>query len=231
MRLTKSKKLLFFIILVLSWFLFYLAGVYNYFTIAFLVEQRNYLQAFVENHYAWSVISYMVLYIALVSTALPVALVSTVAGGFLFGALYGMVYSVIAATIGASILFYIIRSWYSAVMHQRYSHHIQWLATEFKRYGPWYLLAVRLSMVFPFFLINLLAPLLPVSLVSFAWTTMLGIMPGSYLYAYAGSQLLHMQHVSDLISAKYVILIIFFCCMALLPVLLGHLGIIKAKKL
>jgi len=56
-----------------------------------------------------------------------------------------------------------------------------------KHGGHLYLLTLRLMPVFPFFLINILTGLINIPLRTFIWTTSLGIIPGSLVYAFAGS--------------------------------------------
>ena len=72
------------------------------------------------------------------------------------------------------------------------------------RNGASYLLTLRLIPVFPFFLINFLAGLTKVPLRTFLWTTSLGIIPGTVVFAFAGQQLGSINSPADILSKKVI---------------------------
>jgi uncharacterized membrane protein YdjX (TVP38/TMEM64 family) len=51
------------------------------------------------------------------------------------------------------------------------------------------LIAMRLMPILPFFMVNLLAALFGVATLRFAWTTVLGIIPGGFVYTWVGAGL------------------------------------------
>src|SRR5690606_24493774 len=69
-----------------------------------------------------------------------------------------------------------------------------------KEDGGVYLFFLRLNPVFPFFLINSLMGLTPMSVWQYFWISQLGTLPGTLLYVNAGTQIARIQSVSDVVS-------------------------------
>ena len=81
------------------------SGIGHYFTLEEIQNQREHLMHFVSEQYWWAVIGYIALYIVIVVSALPLAALGTVAGGYLFGLIPTVIYTNIGATIGATLFF------------------------------------------------------------------------------------------------------------------------------
>jgi uncharacterized membrane protein YdjX (TVP38/TMEM64 family) len=71
--------------------------------------------------------------------------------------------------------------------------------------------------VFPFFVVNLLAGLTKVKLRTFIWTTSLGILPSSLIYAFAGEQIGKIHHVSEIFSGRVLVAFILLALAAISP--------------
>ncbi len=72
------------------------------------------------------------------------------------------------------------------LLQDKYQLQLDRFNREMEASGSRYLLTLRLIPIFPFFLINFLSGLTRVPLKTFAWTTALGIIPGTIIFAYAG---------------------------------------------
>lgn len=136
-----------------------------------------------------AIAGYAAIYAAAVALSLPGALVLTLAGGFLFGWLIGGLVAVAAATAGASAIFLVARSTLGAWFAARAGSRMESLAQGFRRDALSYLLFLRLVPAFPFWLVNLAPALLGVRLSTFVLATFLGIIPGTFAFALAGSGL------------------------------------------
>ena len=73
----------------------------DYLTFETLRANREALIAFRDQHYLWSALGFIGIYIVLVAFSLPGATIATLTGGFLFGVFPGALFNVGAATIGA----------------------------------------------------------------------------------------------------------------------------------
>jgi uncharacterized membrane protein YdjX (TVP38/TMEM64 family) len=111
----------------------------------------------------------------------------TLAGGLLFGAWIGTVLAVLAATVGAIGVFLAARSALAAPLARRAGPWLERLRPGLERDGFWYLMTLRLMPVAPFWLVNLVPALVGLRLPSFALATLIGIIPGTAVFAAIGA--------------------------------------------
>lgn len=219
-----NTRILIGIAFVLLLLLLRFSGVTNYLTLANLKEQRLDLMKFVDSHYFWAVLIYISWYISIVVVALPIAALSTVAGGFLFGVFPAVIYANIGATIGATLFFLLVRYAFVSALQNRYARHMQWVHTEMELHGIAYLLAIRFIAIIPFFIMNALIALTNISVWTFAWTTSVGIIPGTAVYAFAGQQLTTIDSLRDIFSPTVLIAFLLLATLAVVPLLAKKYG-------
>lgn len=130
---------------------------------------------------------FVVIYLIAVAFSIPGATVLSLLGGFLFGPFLGVLLINLGATSGAVAVFLAARYFLGRDVQKKYEDKLALLNREIEKNGKSYFLTLRLIPLFPFFLINLLAGFTTVPLRTFFWTTALGIIPGSFVYAYLGS--------------------------------------------
>ncbi|MDH5670376.1 MAG: VTT domain-containing protein, partial [Nitrospira sp.] len=82
-----------------------------------------------------------------------------------------------------------------------------------------YLLTIRLIPIFPFFVVNLVSGLTRMNLGHYISATALGIIPGSFVYAYAGRQLGTIDSLKDIASLNVIGAFVLLGLLALVPVL------------
>lgn len=169
--------------------LMYYFRLHSYFSIDNLHEYEYELKNFITHYYIFSVFLYIVLYILTTSFSLPVATTFTLAAGFLFGSLLGAFYSLIGATGGALGAFLFVRYLIGDWAREKYKERLDTFYYHLQRYGLYYLLMVRIVPIFPFFIVNVVAALMPISVGIFALTTFVGMIPAAFVYATIGSQL------------------------------------------
>jgi uncharacterized membrane protein YdjX (TVP38/TMEM64 family) len=130
---------------------------------------------------------FVLLYIAVAALSVPEAAVVTVAGGLLFGTELGGTLTVLGATAGAVILFVVARSALAEPLARRGGAVMRAVCDRLHRDGFLYLLSVRLIPAFPFWLVNLAAALCGMRLLPFAAATLVGIAPGTFVFASIGA--------------------------------------------
>jgi uncharacterized membrane protein YdjX (TVP38/TMEM64 family) len=220
----KYKKQIILLAILVAVILFVrLSGASGYLTLENLKKNKELLQHFIEARYFFAVVTYIVVYILTVTFSIPGATVLTLAGGFLFGLLPAIIYANVGATIGATLGFLFARYILGNSIQEKYAPQLERFNRELDENGHLYLLTLRLIPAFPFFLINLLAGLTKVSLKTFFWTTMVGILPGSLVYSFAGSQLNTIESVEDIFSGSIIAAFLALALFALLPVILKKL--------
>ncbi|WP_306119833.1 MULTISPECIES: TVP38/TMEM64 family protein [unclassified Roseitalea] len=164
----------------------YLMGWQRFFSIAFLAESRESLTAFVQANYLLATGGFAVLYALAVAFSFPAASVLTIFGGFLFGWLVGGLLVAVGATTGATAIFLAARSAFGDFLRARVGGRVKALADGFEEDAFSYLLVLRLAPVFPFFVINIAPALFNVPLRVYVLATFIGILPGTFAYAYLG---------------------------------------------
>jgi uncharacterized membrane protein YdjX (TVP38/TMEM64 family) len=184
-----------------------------------LKQNRDALLVFVQEHYWLSVACYIALYIAATSFPLPAGLVLTLAGGFLFGTLASVLYISLGATGGAVISFLSARYLFGNRVQEKYVLQLKKFNEEVERNGPHYLLTLRFIPLFPFFLINFLSGFTKVPLKTFVWTTSVGILPGTAVFAFAGRQIGLINSPAEILSGKMLMVFLVLALFTLLPVI------------
>lgn len=154
-----------------------------------LMNRREALGAAVAAHQALSMALFVLIYAVYVTLSIPGASLLTLAGGYLFGGWAGGALSATAATLGAIALFTAARSSLGDMLRQRAGPWVQKFRAGFEADAAAYLLFLRLAPVFPFWLVNLVTAVLGIPLSTFVWTTFIGILPGTFVFALAGAGL------------------------------------------
>jgi len=164
----------------------YAMGWHEHLNLQALVESRTALHTRIEAHPVLSAAGFTILYATAVAVAFPAASLLTVAAGFLFGWFWGGTLAVVAATAGATALFLAARSAFGDFLRRRVGGRAARLARGFEKGAFGYLLVLRLTPIFPFWMVNIVPAFFNVRLGTFVAATAIGILPATYAYAYLG---------------------------------------------
>ena len=108
--------------------------------------------------------------------------------GWLYGFWQGVLIILLGLTAAATIIFflsrYILRSWIEA----RYAKFLTALNRHLRKEGAFYLLTLRMAH-FPYSFLNYASGASRVPIQTFWWTTALGLLPGTMVFAYVGMRL------------------------------------------
>jgi len=195
----------------------------TYFTFENLKNQKEILSSYVDENYFLTIFIFVLIYIISVAFLIPIATVLTLAGGFLFGSIEGTLFVNIGATIGAGFAFLFARYIIGAKLQEKYSTQLEKFNKELTENKYQYLFSLRFLPIFPFFLVNFLAGLTKVDFKTFIITTSLGIIPGSFVYTYAGSQLSSINALSDIFSKEILSAFLLLGFLTLLPIIIKKL--------
>jgi uncharacterized membrane protein YdjX (TVP38/TMEM64 family) len=176
-------------LIVIAMIIAYLFGAHRYLSLETVVREHEDLGAFVERHLMSTVLLYFAVYVGAVALSVPGAAVLTVVGGFLFGWAWGGIAAIAAASVGASIIFLIARGPLGGTLRERAGPIAARLAAGFQEDAWSYLLFLRLAFVVPFWLVNIAAALFEVRFLTFVTATVIGIIPGTFAYAFLGAGL------------------------------------------
>lgn len=200
-----------------------LSGLSQLITFATFKRWKFFLLHFVDSHYTLSVLLYSLLFIIISTFAIPSPTVLTVIGGFLFGIFPAFAIVMVAATIGAITSFFFARYSAGDELHKRYEARLARFNTRFRNDGHWYLLSLRMIPIVPFSLMNIFCGLTRVSLFTFVWTTILGIIPGTFVYIYAGSKLVTISTINNIFSPEIIAALVFLSLLGFMPFIVKRL--------
>jgi uncharacterized membrane protein YdjX (TVP38/TMEM64 family) len=173
-------------VLALAAAVFILSGGRNYLSFSALAEHRELLCSLAQNGGVLAALGFILTYAGVTALSIPGAIIITLVGGFLFGPWLGATYSLTGATIGASVVFLAARAGLSGLA-DRAGPHIQRLKSGFRKDAFSYLLCLRLMPIFPFWLVNLVAGVMGMRLLSYVVATFVGMIPGALVYAGLGN--------------------------------------------
>ncbi len=191
----------------------------HYLTLEALKANRDRLLAFTDANFAAAVGIFIATYCVVTGLSLPGAAILTLAGGFLFGSVLGTVFVNIGATTGATLAFlaarYLLRDW----VEQKFGDRLGPIQEGFSKNAFSYLMTLRLIPLFPFFLVNMVSGLTRVSVATYVAATAIGIIPGSFVYAYAGRQLGTINSLKEIASPHVLLAFTLLGLLALAPIL------------
>lgn len=166
---------------------FFALGGPKYLNLETLKANREILAGFVESNFLLTILAFIGLYALLTAISFPGASVLSLFGGFMFGTVTGTIGIVIGATIGATALFLAARYALGDVLRKKAGPYMQKFEQGLKENEFSYMFILRLIPAFPFFIVNIVPALFDVKIRNYIITTMLGIIPGSLVYASVGN--------------------------------------------
>jgi uncharacterized membrane protein YdjX (TVP38/TMEM64 family) len=214
-----TKKIIIALVGIVVIALFFYLDVQRFMTLAALKVNRQLLLDYYAAHKLAMVAGFMSIYIIQAALSLPGAAIMSLASGAIFGSIMGTIYANIAATIGATLAFLVTRYLVRDVVLNRFGSKLEGMNRELETQGFSYLLFLRLVPIFPFFLINLAAGLTRLPLRTFFIGTMLGIIPGGFVYVNAGASLATIDSLSGIASPRVLGSFVLLGLFALIPVL------------
>jgi uncharacterized membrane protein YdjX (TVP38/TMEM64 family) len=154
---------------------------------------RGYQQAFPRAVYVAAFLAYVIL----AGLSLPGAFILTVVFGWYFGFIQSLLLVSFASTTGASLAFLCSRYVLKDLFRSRFGARLRMFNDALARDGAFYLFTLRLVPAVPFFLVNLVMGLTPVTLGTFWWVSQIGMLPGTAIYAYAGASAPYLHDLSQ----------------------------------
>ncbi len=164
-------------------------GLDDYLTFESLHENRMLLEGFISDHRVLAPVVFFLVYATVVAFSLPGGAVMTIAGGFLFGNVLGTALVILSATMGAVAIFTAAKTALGESLRAKAGPWLQNFEAGFQKNAFNYLLVLRLIPLFPFFVVNLVPAFLGVGLRTYTIATVIGIIPGSFVYASVGAGL------------------------------------------
>ena len=207
---------------------FFIFDLGQYLSLDYFKSQQEAISNFYQDNPYLSAGIFVSVYIAVTALSLPGAAVMTLAGGAVFGLLEGTVLVSFASTIGATLAFLVSRTLLRESVQARFADSLKSINAGIEKEGSFYLFGLRLVPLFPFFVINLVMGLTPIRTGQFFIISQLGMLPGTLVYVYAGTQLGQISSLSGILSPG---LLFAFALLGIFPIIAKKfMESLQAKK-
>ncbi|MBL0478103.1 FAD-dependent oxidoreductase [Aeromonas veronii] len=172
----------------------------RYLTLDALQAQQAAVAQWVDSHFVSASLLFVLIYVLSTALSLPGASLLTLGGSAVFGVVWGLLLVSFASSIGATLAFlsarFLLRDW----VERRFGDKLATFQSGMAKEGTFYLLSLRLIPIFPFFLVNLLMGLTPIRVSTYYWVSQLGMLPGTFVYVLAGSELGQLTSTGNILS-------------------------------
>ena len=132
---------------------------------------------------------FFVIYILLTSFSLPVAFILGITSGIVFDPYKAILLVSFSSSIGATFALIISRYIFRDFLEKKYHDQYKVFNDGFIKNGIYYLFAIRMSPVFPYFLVNLFSGLTTMRILPYYLTTQIGMLPNTILVILLGNGL------------------------------------------
>ncbi len=179
---TISASLIIFIIIVLAFY-------QNTDLVPFLNNNLLLLKSFASDYPYESGMYFFCTSLILLSLSLPLALILGILSGIIFEPSKAIILVSFSSSIAATMGMLISRYYFREFLKERYKNQYEIINNGFMSNGVYYLFALRMTPIFPYFLINLLIGLTSIKVVPYYLTTQLGMLPMSIIIIFIGKSL------------------------------------------
>ncbi len=194
------KRLIVLVIVVAAIAAFFALGLGQYLSLDYLQASRG--RVLEQLHQAPLTVSlvFFAIYVVVTGLSLPGAAVMTIAAGAIFGAVWGVLLVSFASALGATIAFVISRTLLGEWVERRFGRYLEPINRGLEREGNFYLFSLRMVPVFPFFVVNLLMGLTRIGVLPFYLVSQIGMLAGTVVFVFAGTQLAQIHTLGDVLS-------------------------------
>jgi uncharacterized membrane protein YdjX (TVP38/TMEM64 family) len=184
--------------------LIYAGGLHRYFSFSNVRASLEKLLLLYDKHGAAFIAAYAAAYVAVTALSIPAAMVMTLMAGAIFGLPVGVAVVSFASSIGATMACaasrYVFRDWVQSLIQKNPSSPFARVSGGVEREGAFYLFALRLVPVLPFFVVNLAMGLTRMPLRTYYWVSQLGMLPLTLIYVNAGRELSRIDSPAGILS-------------------------------
>jgi len=192
--------LIFFTIIIVSYFL----DINKIITFEKIKDIYQDLQILINQNYYFYFFIFFILYVVVTAFALPISLLKTLLAGALFGFWPGLILVSFASSIGSTFCFLFSRYALRAYIQKKFSNYLQKINKGIETDGWLYLLFLRLSPIFPFFIINLVFGLTKMKTLEFYIVSQIGMFIATAIFVNAGVQIANINSLEEILGFKII---------------------------
>ena len=207
----KIKKVFYLVIVIsiMGLFVYNLAIIENY-----LISNINFLTSYYSEHTYLFLLIYFFVYVLLTTLSIPIALILGLSAGFIMDVYQAIILVSFASSLGATLAMLLARYFFFTLIDNKFQKEIHIFKNELDNNGNYYLFALRMAPIFPFFIINASFGLTNIKVWSFYWISQLGMLPGTVLIIIIGNELNELIISNNYISLD---LLIYLSLLGLIP--------------
>jgi len=183
-------------------------------------DNLNYLKIFSKDFPFKSGLYFFIISIVLTSFSVPVAFILGILAGVIFDPLKAIILVSFSSSVGATFALIISRYIFRDFLRNRYSSQYQTINNGFIKNGVYYLFAIRMTPIFPYFLANLLSGLTTIKILPYYLTTQIGMLPMTTIIIYLGKGLDQIILSNAKIEVEFLIL---FSLLGFLPLIFSYI--------
>lgn len=192
--------LIFFTIIIVSYFL----DINKIITFEKIKDIYQDLQILINQNYYFYFFIFFILYVVVTAFALPISLLKTLLAGALFGFWPGLILVSFASSIGSTFCFLFSRYALRAYVQKKFSNYLEKINKGIETDGWLYLLFLRLSPIFPFFIINLVFGLTKMKTLEFYIVSQIGMFIATAIFVNAGVQIANINSLEEILGFKII---------------------------
>ena len=183
---------------------------------SYLTENIDMIKTLYSNQPLMFTVLFITAYLVMTTLSLPVALLMGLLAGSIFDIYLAVVIVSFTSTIGATVAMILARYIVRDYMASKYKKYFEIINSNFKDNGGYYLFALRMSPLFPFFIINICFGLTKMKLIPFYLISQIGMLPGTVLIILIGRELSDTIITGNIFNTELVIYLSIFGVLPLL---------------
>ena len=207
----KNKKILYLIIIisVMGLFASNLDVMEKY-----MIENINFLISYYSEDTYLFLLIYFFVYVSLTAISIPIALILGLGAGFIMELYQAIILVSFASSIGATLAMLLARYFFYDLIDNKFQKEISLIKKELDNNGHYYLFALRMAPIFPFFIINAAFGLIKIKIWAFYIISQIGMLPGTVLIIMIGNELNELIISNNYMSLD---LLIYLSLLGLIP--------------
>ena len=157
--------------------------------IIILNENISYIKNYQVSYPFRVEIIFFITYVFLTSLSIPIALILGLLSGMIFHNTTAILIVSFASAIGATLAFLISRYLFRDYLEKKYNKQYLKINSGIEKNSGYYIFALRMCVVFPFFMVNLLLGLTTIKPINYYLISQLGMLPATVIIVSLGDKI------------------------------------------
>ena len=157
--------------------------------IIILNENISYIKNYQVSYPFIVEIIFFITYVFLTSLSIPIALILGLLSGMIFHNTTAILIVSFASAIGATLAFFLSRYLFRDYLEKKYNKQYLKINSGIEKNSGYYIFALRMCVVFPFFMVNLLLGLTTIKPINYYLISQLGMLPATVIIVSLGDKI------------------------------------------